>query len=312
MSSDDSNQNPPPDQPNDPNDPNAGGSGPQPEGGQPGEQGNQDNQASNQNQITQEVRHQQVSARVPESVGTGTFASGVLVLTGSHEFIIDFIQSVAQPRQVAQRVILPPSIMNNTINAIQKNIDNYRNRFGEIPELPKNQQQQQQNQQQQPSIEEIYQQLKLPDDVASGVYANTVLITHGQTEFCFDFITSFYPRSSVVARIYMAAPQVPRLLQTMSRSFEQFKQRVAQQQQQQPQQPGQAGEQGGGGGAPPADPAPGSPGDTGGGSQPGGSPQDEPSSRDAGDNEPPTPGEQGSGNHPDDWFEPPDDKPRGG
>jgi hypothetical protein len=232
MSSDHSNEYPPPD-PDQPEGSGPGGSNPQPgEGGQPG----QDEQG---NQISQEVRHQQVAARVPESVGRGTFASGALVLTGSHEFIVDFIQSVAQPRQVAQRVILPPSILNNTINAIQKNIDNYHNRFGEIPELPKNQQQQNQ---QPPSIEEIYQQLKLPDEVASGVYANTVLITHGQTEFCFDFITSFYPRSTVAARIYMAAPQVPRLLQTLTRSFEQFKQRIAaQQQQQQQQQSGQPG-----------------------------------------------------------------------
>ena len=42
----------------------------------------------------------------------------------------------------------------------------------------------------------------------SGRYANAVLIRHSATEFCFDFITNFYPQSAVSARVYIAAPHL--------------------------------------------------------------------------------------------------------
>jgi hypothetical protein len=173
-------------------------------------------------QFTQRVQFQQVSARVPESVARGVFSSGALVLNGPHEFIVDFLQAVTRPQQVAARVVLPPTIMGSMVRALTQNIENYTARFGPPMELPKPP-----PGHKPPSIEEIYDQLKLPDEVASGVYANTVMITHSITEFCFDFITTFYPRSVVSTRIYMATPQVPRLLETLNRSLEQHQAKVA-------------------------------------------------------------------------------------
>lgn len=206
----------------------------------PGDAAGAGDQQQDEEGFTQRVRNQQVSARVPESIGRGTFASTALVITGNHEFIVDFLQSVTRPQQVAARVILPASILASTIRALEQNIDNYTNRFGEIPELPTRQdiseEQRQQQKKSPPSVEEIYEQLKIPEDVATGAYANTVMITHGPTEFCFDFIASFYPRSTVTNRIYMAAPQVPRILGTFRRSLEQYKQQVAKQQERARQQ----------------------------------------------------------------------------
>ena len=80
-----------------------------------------------------------------------------------------------------------------------------------------------------PPVEEIYSQLKLPDELLSGAYANAVMIAHTPAEFCFDFITNFYPRSSVSCRVYLSAPQVPALLNTLSRSYQQYQQKLAQQ-----------------------------------------------------------------------------------
>jgi hypothetical protein len=74
-----------------------------------------------------------------------------------------------------------------------------------------------------PPIADVYQQLKLPDEILSGVYANTVMIVHGMAEFCFDFITSFYPRSAVSCRVCMAAPHAIELLDSLKRSFDQFR-----------------------------------------------------------------------------------------
>lgn len=183
-------------------------------------------------QFTQRVRYNQVSARVPEHVARGIFSTGALVLQGPHEFIIDFIQTVTRPHQVSARVILPTSILPRMVDALRQNIETYTQRFGAPPELPKPPQPTKP-----PSIEEIYEHLKLPDEAASGTYANTVMITHAPAEFCFDFITSFYPRSAVACRVFMSAPQVPRLLQSLNQSLDQFKKRIADAQKQQQQMP---------------------------------------------------------------------------
>ena len=185
-------------------------------------------QVGPQGQFSQQVRHRQVAARVPEGVGRGLYANTALVLAGSHEFVVDFLQSVARPQQVVQRIVLPPTILQNLLRAIRQNIDNYQNRFGEIPKGPPTN-----PNAKPPSIEEIYDQLKLPEELASGQYANTVMITHGPNEFCFDFITGFYPRASVASRIYMAAPSVPRLAASLENSLKQYQARIDQMKRQQ-------------------------------------------------------------------------------
>jgi hypothetical protein len=72
---------------------------------------------------------------------------------------------------------------------------------------------------QQAPIADIYDNLKLPDDMLGGVYANMASISHTGSEFCFDFIAQFFPRSAVTARVYMAAPRVPELLSSLKRSI---------------------------------------------------------------------------------------------
>ncbi|MBI3466201.1 MAG: DUF3467 domain-containing protein, partial [Planctomycetes bacterium] len=173
--------------------------------------------------VTQQIQHQQVSARVPEKVGRGVFSTGAIVLQGPQEFVVDFILRMAQPHLVVARVILPPSVVPRLIAALRENLHNFQTRFGAPPALPTAP-----PSATPPSIEEIYDQLKLPDEGLSGVYANVVMISHSPSEFCFDFITNFYPRSAVSCRVYLAAPQVPRLLDTLTKSFEQFQRRITQ------------------------------------------------------------------------------------
>ncbi len=72
-----------------------------------------------------------------------------------------------------------------------------------------------------PPIDQIYDDLRLSDDMLSGRYANAVLIRHSGTEFCFDFITNIYPRSAVSNRVYIAAANVHSLLTSLSRSIDQ-------------------------------------------------------------------------------------------
>jgi Protein of unknown function (DUF3467) len=177
--------------------------------------------------FTQEVQHQQISARVPERVSRGVFSTGAMVFQGPHEFVIDFVLRMAQPNQIVARVVLPLSIMPSVIGALRENLGNFTSKFGPPPPLPAPP-----APVQAPPIEEIYSQLKLPDDLLSGFYANAVMIAHSSAEFYFDFITNFYPRSAVSCRVYMSSPQIPGLLNTLTRSFQQYQQKLAQQQQQ--------------------------------------------------------------------------------
>lgn len=181
---------------------------------------------------SEQVRVQHVSARVPDRVTRGAFSTGAIVMTGNSEFIIDFIQSVGNPASVASRVILPHAVMPQFIEALRKNLEIYKNRFGDPPALPKNP-----NPPKPPSAQEIYDDLKLPDDMLSGAYANGVMIGHTASEFKFDFLTNLFPTSAVSSRVFLSAPQVPRLLDSLQGTFRQFQQRIQQQQQQQQKPP---------------------------------------------------------------------------
>ena len=183
---------------------------------------------------TQEIKHQQVSARVPERIGRGVFSTGALVLQGPHEFVIDFVVRIAMPHQIASRVVLPFSLIPSFIQAMRENLANFTKRFGPPPSLPTPP-----PNSPVPTIEEIYDQLKQPEDAMTGCYANAVMIAHTPSEFCFDFITNFYPKSAVSARVYLSAPQVPRFLDTLTRSFDQYQQKLRQMQQSQQQPPQQ-------------------------------------------------------------------------
>ena len=185
--------------------------------------------------IKGQIKHQQISALVPESVSRGDFSTGAIVLVGNNEFIMDFVLRMAQPHRVAARVVLPHAVMPQLITALRNNLERYKERFGEPMEMPKGD-----PDARRPSIEEVYDDLKLDDEDLRGAYANAVMISHSPAEFCFDFITNFFPRSSVSRRVYVSASQVTRLLEAITHTYQEFQKRVIAQQQlrrqQQPQQ----------------------------------------------------------------------------
>jgi len=173
---------------------------------------------------SEQVRVQHVSARVPDNVSRGAFSTGAIVMTGGNEFIVDFIQNLGTPACVASRVVMPHASMPQFIEALRKNLGIYKERFGDPPALPRNP-----TPAKQPTAQEIYDDLKLPDDLLSGAYANGVMIGHTPSEFKFDFLTNLFPHSAVSARVFLSAPQVPRLLDSLQNTYKQFQQRVQQQ-----------------------------------------------------------------------------------
>jgi len=175
---------------------------------------------------SQQVQHAQFSARVPEHVARGRFSTGAVVLNGPHEFIIDFLLRMTHPHQVAARVVLPPPVVPRMIKAVSDNLANYEQRFGPPPPVP--QAVDKPDPPKQPSAQELYEELRLSDEEVSGTYANAVMVGHTATEFSFDFITTFFPRSAVSARIYLAAPNVPRFLDSLTHSWEQYQKKAGQ------------------------------------------------------------------------------------
>src|SRR4051794_17519172 len=106
---------------------------------------------------TQDFRIANIGARVPEKVARGVFATGVLVLQGATEFVLDFVLRMNQPQQVAARVVLPISLVPQLLEALKANLEKYRQNFGAAPPslptpppppTP-------------PTVEEIYQDLKI-------------------------------------------------------------------------------------------------------------------------------------------------------
>jgi hypothetical protein len=189
----------------------------------------------------QQIEHSAATARVLDSIGRGVFATGAVVLHGPNEFMVDFIQSMVRPSRVAARVILPPNVAEQFTAALGEAIGKYAQSFGGPPADPARQAVQKAAQsgqaaaagagagagaaqgaaggaRQEPPIADIYEQLKLPDEMLGGAYANVVSITHTASEFCFDFVAQFFPRSAVTARVYMAAARVPDLHASLKRS----------------------------------------------------------------------------------------------
>lgn len=177
---------------------------------------------------TQKFSHSPVAARVPEKIGRGVFSTGVLVQDGPGEFVLDFLQGLARPPSIVARVVLSPIAMVSFVNSLKENLSNFTRNFGAPSTLPKP------PTQNRPTIQELYDHFKLPEELLSGVYANSFLIAHAPSEFVFDFITGFFPTAAVSCRAYLSAQQIPRLLETLSTSLVQHQQRFGGQPQPQP------------------------------------------------------------------------------
>jgi hypothetical protein len=169
--------------------------------------------------FSQQFNHNPVSARVPERLARGVMGTGVIVLTGPNEFVLDFVQVLARPPQVVARVVMPPAVASSFVAALRENLERYTQSFGPPPTLPR-------PPQRRPTIQEIYDNLKLPEELLSGAYANAAVVGHSPAEFFFDFITGFYPTAAVSARVFVAAAQAPRVLEAVAGAVKQYEERA--------------------------------------------------------------------------------------
>jgi len=206
--------------------------------------------------FTQDFKHTPISARVPEKVSRGVFSTAVMILQTNEEFVIDFLSTMVLPHQVVARVVLSATTFAQFIAALRANIAKYEQQFGPLVSrqplapgppgpaaggvlassapaaaAPSPGPEEQTARQvpepgPQPRIEDLYDQLRLPDEMLGGVFANVVMMRHTPEDFCFDFIASFYPRSVVASRVYLAAGRIPSFIDALSSSYQKFQQRV--------------------------------------------------------------------------------------
>jgi hypothetical protein len=170
-------------------------------------------------QNIQQYTHQPIGARVPDRVSRGVFSTGQVIMDSPKEFVIDFLQGATRPFQVVARVVVTPQTMQEFAKVLRDNLDKYIANFGEPPPPPTP------PNPHRPTLQELYDNFKVPDDLMSGSYANSVLIGHSPTEFFIDFITGFYPHAAVSARVFLPAPQVPKFLDTLQGSIKNYEQR---------------------------------------------------------------------------------------
>ncbi len=164
--------------------------------------------------FSEKLPYAPVGALVPDGVAGGVFSTGAIVLEGPEEFIIDFIQAITRPPRVGARGGMTPRVMSQFIQALKENLGKYETRFGPPKELPKP------DPKNRPSLQDMYNDLRVADETMSGSYATAVMIGHSPSEFFFDFITRFFPRAAVSSRVYVSASQVPHMLATMTKSLE--------------------------------------------------------------------------------------------
>ena len=185
--------------------------------------------------------NQPLSARIPSYIGHGVMSTGAIVVTAQEAFILDFYNNTGIHPTIVSRVVIPHQAMPQLVDTLKRNRKTYEDRFGEIqtPQLKEqegsstaNQEtdetSEEQNQQgdkndhkqdQKPSAQDIYDELKLSDDMLCGQYSNAFLISHAETSFKIDFLTTHLPRQAVSARVFFPNQQLPRLIDSLENAW---------------------------------------------------------------------------------------------
>lgn len=65
-------------------------------------------------------------------------------------------------------------------------------------------------------------QVKIPDDVLKGVYANMVQVGHGPEEFILDFMNLFPPSGIVSARVILSPGHMKRVVSAMQDNLKKY------------------------------------------------------------------------------------------
>jgi hypothetical protein len=65
-------------------------------------------------------------------------------------------------------------------------------------------------------------QIKFPEELIGGVYANNMIITHTREEFIMDFIMAAPPAGTVNARVILSPGHVKRILGALQENIRKY------------------------------------------------------------------------------------------
>ena len=65
-------------------------------------------------------------------------------------------------------------------------------------------------------------QIKMPDEIAGGVYANNMVVGHTQEEFVMDFIYVAPPAGRVNARVIVSPPHMKRIIRALIENVKKY------------------------------------------------------------------------------------------
>lgn len=69
-------------------------------------------------------------------------------------------------------------------------------------------------------------EIKLPDDMAGGVYANNMVVTHTREEFVLDFLAVFQRKAGVVtSRVVLSPGHLKRVVRALSENLARYEAR---------------------------------------------------------------------------------------
>ena len=72
-------------------------------------------------------------------------------------------------------------------------------------------------------------EIKLPEKLAGGVYANNMVVAHTQEEFVLDFLAVFHPRTGVVAsRVVLSPGHLKRVVRALTENLARYESRFGQ------------------------------------------------------------------------------------
>jgi hypothetical protein len=65
-------------------------------------------------------------------------------------------------------------------------------------------------------------QVKVPDEILKGVYANMVQVGHSPEEFVLDFMNLFPPSGIITSRIIVSPSHMKRLVATLAENLKRY------------------------------------------------------------------------------------------
>lgn len=194
----------------------------------------------------QQVQHQSVSARLPDSLGGGVFSTSSLIVESGDMFLIDFVNGSAPPVRLVARVVVTPMTMQQFLGALNQSCQKARSAGRQDGHGPGEPQAEPSlgvgtetvgagaqgggkgsggTTQQQRNVEDIYGELKFTDDILCGAFANTVIIRHSADEVVFDFISNYFPRAVVTCRVAMSTSRVERFRRSVEDAFRKYEEK---------------------------------------------------------------------------------------